>query len=461
MQNQLKNKKSFYFCGIGGIGMSGLAKIMIEAGHRVFGSDSNKSSITTSLEDIGAKIYYSQDGSNIKNYDFFIYSAAIPKSNEEYIEAKKRGVKMLSRSELLGLLMKEKKGIAVSGTHGKTTTSTMLSLVLDDAGLSPTIVVGGEVGNIGGSAKSGKGDYFVAEACEYEKAFLDIYPFGAIITNIEADHLDTYKGIDDIIKTFKVFANQIESSGFLVLCADDKNTMSLKKSYTGNLITYGFRDANYIAENVKILEMKTGFDVKKDGNFIGSFELLIPGSHNVLNALSVIATADYLGVATHSIKKTLANFTNAKRRYDIKGKKNNILVIDDYAHHPTEIKATLAGIVDFYPMRRVWAVFQPHQFSRTKLLFEDFSRSFFGAYRVIIPDIYEARDTEADKASVSSRKLTEAINKNSKNAKYISNFHDVAQYLEKNAEAGDIVITLGAGPVYRVGEEFLGLDRSS
>jgi UDP-N-acetylmuramate--alanine ligase len=453
----LNKKDHIFFCGIGGIGMSGLAKILLENGYKVSGSDLTKPSIVDSLISLGATFYLSQIESNLAGADVFVYSAAIPKDNPEFLEAKKRNLKMISRSELLGDLMKSKKGIAVAGTHGKTTTSTMLSMVLEEAGLDPTIVVGGEVGNIGGNAKTGRGEYFVAEACEYEKSFLDIHPFGAIITNIEADHLDTYKDLDDIIETFKKFATQIDKNGVLVVCGDDKNMMHLNGSFDGHLITYGLKDADFIAEDIKVTGRKTIFSVKNKDRLLGQFELIIPGIHNVLDALSVIAICDHLGLDLESVRLSISKFVNAKRRYEIKGEKNGVLVIDDYAHHPTEIRATLKGIADFYPDKKIWAVFQPHQYSRTRLLFDDFSESFKGIHKVIIPDIYEARDTEDDKKAVTAEKLAEAIDSFSKNGIYIGDFEEATDYLSKNVESGDLIITIGAGPVYRVAEGFLNL----
>lgn len=455
----LNKKDHIFFCGIGGIGMSGLAKILLENGHQVSGSDLTKPNIVDSLISLGATFYLGQKESNLVEADVFVYSAAIPKDNPEFQGAKKRNLKMISRSELLGDLMKSKKGIAIAGTHGKTTTSTMLSMVLEEAGLDPTIVVGGEVGNIGGNAKTGEGEYFVAEACEYEKSFLDIHPFGAIITNIEADHLDTYKDLDDIIETFKKFATQIDKEGVLVVCGDDKNMMHLNGSFDGHLITYGLKDADFIAEDIKVSGRKTIFSVKNKDRLLGQFELIIPGTHNVLDALSVIAICDYLEVDMESVRHSISKFINAKRRYEIKGEKNGILVIDDYAHHPTEIRATLKGIADFYPDKKIWAVFQPHQYSRTRLLFDDFSESFRGIHKVIIPDIYEARDTEDDKKAVTAEKLAKAINSFSKNGTYIGDFKDVTDYLSKNVESGDLIITIGAGPVYRVAENFLNLHK--
>lgn len=435
--------------------MSGLARILAESGFKVSGSDAVDSKIVEDLRGLGIKVFVPQKAENVKEVDVFVYTSAIPTDNPEYKEAKRQKITMISRSELLGELMSERKGIAVAGTHGKTTTSTMLSLVFEEAGLNPTIVIGGEVKNIGGNAKKGTGEYFIAEACEYKKAFLDLRPFGAIITNIEADHLDFYKDLNDIIETFKKFTAQIDKEGFLVVCSDNKNMMHLNGSFDAHLITYGLKNADYVAKNIEVKGLSTLFEVFKEGKSLGQFKLSVPGSHNVLNALSVIATANYLGLDLSKVRDSLAKFVNAKRRYELKGERDGILVIDDYAHHPTEIQATLKGIKEFYPKEKIWVVFQPHQYSRTRLLFDDFAKSFTAVDQVITPEIYEVRDTEDDKKAISAQKLAKAIDEISHNAKYIGKFEDIVTYLKENVKKGDLVITLGAGPVYKVGEMFL------
>jgi UDP-N-acetylmuramate--alanine ligase len=454
---KLSKDQKIHFVGIGGIGMSGLAHILLSRGFRVSGSDAQENEITAKLATEGAEIHIGHAAENVTGADIVVVTAAVKGKNPELAEAKKKKIKVLRRSQLLGALMAEKKGIAVAGTHGKTTTSTMLSLVFEDAGLEPTMIIGGEVKNIGGNAKDGAGEYVVAEACEYERSFLDLHPFGAIITNIEEDHLDCYDGLKDIMATFEKFITQIDKKGFLAISADDANNLKVSKKYQGKIITYTINGvkADFTAKNIHVEDGVTYFEVWQGAESLGNFSLRVPGAHNVANALAVIAVANEAGVYPDQIKYTLSEFTGTKRRFEIKGEKDGVLVIDDYAHHPTEIQATLAGLANFYPDRKSWVVFQAHQYSRTYHLLSDFAKSFHQASHVIIPEIYEARDTEADKKSVNCQVLADAINRVSKNATCIPEFPQVVEYLKKNAKKGDIIITIGAGPVYQVGEEFL------
>lgn len=435
--------------------MSGLAKILLGRDYLISGSDMVGSSITGELERLGAKIYLQQAASNLQGVDVFVMSAAIKPDNPEYKEAKKMGILILRRSELLNLLIREKRGIAVAGTHGKTTTSTMLGLVLEHAGLDPAIAIGGEVRNIGGNAKDGKGDLFVAEACEYDRSFWDIHPYAAIITNIEEDHLDTYGDMDGILEGFTRFLHNIDPDGFLVAAAEDQNIAKISREYPGDIIDYGLKDGQFRAQNIQVCDHHTQFEVSCDGKKRGELTLIVPGTHNILNALAVCATALNLGVKFPVIKKSLAEFTGAKRRFEIKGKKDGVLVIDDYAHHPTEIRATLEGLKSYYPNSKTWCVFQAHQYSRTRYLLSEFSESFENADQVIIPEIYAARDTEADKKSVNCQILSSEIEKVSHNSICIPEFEKVVEYLKENVKSGDTIITVGAGPVYRVGEMFL------
>ncbi len=435
--------------------MSGLALILKDRGYIISGSDSVESEMTEKLQKSGIKVTIGQKKGNLADAELLIVSAAIKNDNPEIVEARGKKLDIITRSELLGLLMSQKQGIAVAGTHGKTTTSSMLSLVLEAAGLDPTVVIGGEVKNIGGNAKDGKGNYFVAEACEYERSFLDLNPFAAIITNIEADHLDTYGDLEHIIESFRDFISQIDPKGFLVISSWDSHLSEVIKNYRGKILSYGFWEGDFRAENVKVKDHHTYFKVVEQGEEIGELKLMIPGAHNILNALAVAATALELGVKFEIINKTLGKFSGAKRRFEIKGQKNGILVIDDYAHHPTEIQATLDGLRSYYPEHKVWCVFQPHQYSRTRFFLSDFAKSFTKADQVIIPAIYEARDSEEDKKAVNAKMLAAEIDKVSHNAKHIDEFEDVVKYLRKNVKNNDIIITIGAGPVYKIGEEFL------
>lgn len=458
----LKKYNNFFFVGIGGVGMSGLAKILLKSGKNVAGSDIQETDITKELQKLGAKVFIGHSASNLNigKIDALVVSAAI-KDNPEVKEAQKKNIPVFKRSELLGFLLNEKRGIAIAGTHGKTTTSTLVSLILEKAGFDPTVVIGGEVKNIGGNAKYGKGEYFVAEACEYEKAILDLKPYASIITNIEEDHLDSYKDLDDIIDTFKKFVLQTKNGGLLVVSNDDFNIPKIIPEFKGELITYGIKSdhATWLAKDLKIENGETLFTAYKNSQKIGEFTLKIPGIHNISNALGAIALTSRLGVNLGVIKEVLKNFEGVNRRFQLKGTVGNVTVIDDYGHHPTEIRATLSGLRSIYPdkTRSVWCVFQPHQHSRTKFLMKDFASSFRDAEHVMVPDIYAVRDTEEDIKSVSSQTLVNEINKVSKNALYVKSFKEAALYLSKHLKEGDIVLTMGAGPVYKTGEALLSL----
>jgi UDP-N-acetylmuramate--alanine ligase len=451
-----------HFIGIGGIGMSALAGISVKEGHKVSGSDKEVQDTTKHLKKIGAKIYIGHKKENIKkDLSLVIYTSAIPKNNPEMIEAKKLKIKMLERAEYLGQLMNNKKGIAVSGTHGKTTTSSMISVILEKAGLDPSVAVGGLIPEIKNQNwKRGKSEYFVAEACEYHSAFLNIKPFISIITNIEEDHLDYFKDINHIKDTFQKFLSQTKQDGFAIICADNIYTEEIlkKEGFPFKIYTYGGEDGEgeWKAINIKEEKGAVSFDVSKNNQRLHDFQLSIPGKHNAFNALAAIIVAAELGVSFKVIKEALYAFKGARRRMEVVGEKNDILVIDDYAHHPTEIKSTLEALRNFYSNRgKMWCVYQPHQYSRTKLLFKDFSESFEVPDYVIIPDIYKVRDTKQDIKEVNSKMLVEEMKNHNVNAFYIPTFKEVATYLEENVESGDLLITMGAGPVNEIATLFL------
>lgn len=445
----------YHFIGIGGIGMSGLAQILISRGNIISGSDPATNKQTESLAAAGAKIYTEQVASNISDdIDTVVVTSAIRKDNPELIAAKEKGIKILSRSELLNEILIEHKPIAVTGTHGKTTTSSMLTLALTEAGMDPTAVIGAEVHSISGNAREGKGEYSVAEVCEYERAFLDIYPYGAIITNIEEDHLDCYKDIHDILNAFSEFVTHVPKDGFLAYWGDDENSSQVAEKYEGRKISYGFgKDNQYVASNLFIPDHFTSFTVLKDGVPFTEVKLNIPGKHNILDALAVIAVCDTIGADIDAVVLALSKFTGADRRFQLKAEINGITIIDDYAHHPTEIAATLNGARQFYPNDRIVVVFQPHQHSRTRLLLKDFAASFGDADLVYIPEIYAVRDTEEDIESVSSRDLVNLINEDTEKATYFADFESCLGKLKETVQSGDVVITIGAGPVYKIGEE--------
>jgi len=435
--------------------MSGLAHILAKRGFRVSGSDPLENKQTRDLESLGATVYHEHSADNItKDIDVVVVTSAIKKDNPELLAAAKLNIPIIPRSVLLNEILNEHKAIAITGTHGKTTTSSMMALALTEAGLDPTAVIGAEVHTIEGNAKEGQGEYSVAEVCEYERAFLDIYPYGAVITNIEADHLDCYKDIHDIIDAFSEFVTHMERDGFLVYMGDDANCEKVAKRAICKTYSYGLQKTNrYSARNIEPSDHHMVFDIYKGDEVITSCTLGIPGNHNLLDALAVIAVADIIGADLDSVVLSLSKFTGADRRFQLKAQVNGITIIDDYAHHPTEIAATLAGARQFYPDSRIIAVFQPHQHSRTRLLLGDFASSFGDADIVLIPEIYAVRDTPEDIASVSSKDVVALINKNDEKATYFPDFTATLAKLKEIVTSGDIVITIGAGPVYKIGEE--------
>lgn len=451
--------KHYFFIGIGGIGMSGLAKILLEQRQKVSGSELVHNKQTDELEKLGAEIFYEQNGQNLDNsIDVVVISGAINSENLDRKKAEELNLEIITRTKLLNEIASEQKMIAITGTHGKTTTSAMIATILEKAGESPTAIVGAEVKAINSNARYGEGEHSVVEACEYQKAFLDLHPYASVITNIEADHLDCYKDLDEIIATFSKFVSQISKEGFLVFYGEDENIQKAISSFTGEKISYGKTEDNiWQVKNISSKGLKTRFSAYKNMQLYGDFELKIPGEHNVLNALSAIATCDRLGVDYENIKSALADFTGADRRFQLVGEKNGVTIIDDYGHHPTEIKATLAGARNFYPENEIIAVFQPHQHSRTKFLLKEFADSFDDADKIIIPEIYAVRDTTADIASVSSKDLVDLINKKTPGkAQYFKTFEETAEYLGENLKDSQVIITIGAGPVDEVGRLVVG-----
>ena len=435
--------------------MSGLARILIDRGFKISGSDPDTNEQTLELSASGAKISTKQVLENITaDIDTVVITSAIRDDNPELVAAKKLNLNIISRSVLLNEILASGKAIAVTGTHGKTTTSSMLASALTEAGLDPTSVIGAEVQGIGGNAKEGKGEYSVAEVCEYERAFLDIYPFGAIITNIEADHLDYYKDIDDIVDAFAEFVSHLPKDGFLVYMGANTNCQKVAKGAVCRTFSYGLGDDNdFYATDVVASKHETIFNVYSPKGKLTRVTLQIPGEHNILNCLAVLAVSDTIGADIEKVVTALGKFTGAKRRFQIKLDTDDITIIDDYAHHPTEIEATLAGVKQFYPKRRIVAVFQPHQHSRTRLLLTDFANAFTNADVVLMPEIYAVRDTEEDINNVSSRDIVRLINKSGEKAKYCKDFEECQKTLKGLIQKNDVVITIGAGPVYKVGEQ--------
>jgi UDP-N-acetylmuramate--alanine ligase len=441
-----------YFIGIGGIGMSAVARILLNDGYVVAGSDIQPSSLTSTLEKMGARINTRQDGSFMtSDTDMVVISAAISEDNPDLKTARKMGIKVVKYSQILGSLMKEKRGIAISGTHGKTTTSAMISSVLKTAGLDPTFVIGGEVPDIGGNAHLGKGDLFVAEACEYDRSFLNLVPQVGVITNIEEDHLDYYENIEKIINAFGDFASLVSKEGLLVVNNHDKNIFLAMQRANCKVETYSLDSTSDWCGKVLSLGNGTNrFSIFRKNTFFDDFTLKIPGSHNILNALAATAVCTFIGVDKNSIKSALSSFRGANRRFQIIGVKNNITVIDDYAHHPTEIRVTLRAARELYPEKKIWCVFQPHQYSRTRHLLRGFARSFQNADKVIFADIYSARDNDYEKTTMNSSRLFEETRNAGVDVQYIPQLRDIVNALSLGVKPDDVIITMGAGDVWKV-----------
>lgn len=450
----IKHKK-VHFIGIGGISMSALAEILLEKNFQVSGSDTNSSKATERLKSKGAKIYIGQISENItSDIDLVVYTAAISEDNEELLKAKNSKIPLMDRAEFLGEIMKgHKYNVAVSGTHGKTTTTSMLSSITLEANMDPTILVGGNLDIIGGNVHIGHSPYFITEACEYKESFLKFFPFIGVILNIDADHLDYYKDIEEIQQAFIKFARLIPQEGYLVCCADDKRMEEVISNVNCNVISYGIEKGEVTAKNIRFdKEGRALFEVYKSDKKLFSLNLSVPGKHNILNALASISVSLILNISIDYIKKGLKDFRGTHRRFEIKGKRKGVVVIDDYAHHPTEIKATLSAAKN-YPHKRIVCVFQPHTFSRTISLFKEFTAAFDNVDELILADIFAAR--EKDTGEISSSMLCDEIVKRGINCRNIKDFNSIVQHLNNILAEGDILLTIGAGDVFQVGELYL------
>ncbi len=456
--NQNQNRH-IHLIGIGGISMSAIAELLINQGYRISGSDTRDSKILDKLRNCGAEIFIGHDSNNIQNPDLVVYTAAIKNDNCERLKAKQLNITEIDRAEMLGLIMKNySKSIAVAGSHGKTTATSLISLILEYANLDPTIFVGGELDEIGGNIKIGNSEHFITEACEYVEGFLKFFPFVGIILNIDEDHLDYFRDINHIKFAFKKFIDLIPEEGFLIANKDDKNIREIIHDVKCNLITYGIdSNSNFIARDIVFTEEGLPiFNVNFDDRDLGPFQLNIPGKHNIYNALASIATAHALGVGPSETKKYIKKFKGIHRRFDILGEAKGCKIIDDYAHHPAEIRATLEAARN-YPHREIWCVFQPHTFTRTKALLNDFAKSFDNADHVIITDIYAARET--DTGEINSEILVNKIKEHNpeNDIYYMKDFDKISEYIYENMNPGDIVLTMGAGNVYDIGKMILEL----
>jgi len=445
-----------HFIGIGGISMSGLAEILLKEGFTVSGSDTQHSSLTTALEKKGAVIFYEQTGGNISDHiDCVVYTAAIRRDNHELIETIARKIPLLTRAQLLGQMMTNyETPIAVSGTHGKTTTTAMISQVLLAGNLDPTISIGGILPSIGGNIRVGSASTFITEACEYTNSFLSFNPKISVILNIEEDHLDFFKDIEDIRDSFRQFAAKLPTNGALIINGDMENYADICEGLPCQVVTYGLATHfNYGADDITFDEKgHVSFDFYKNDSFVKRISLAITGEHNASNALSAIAIGDLLEIPFQNIEQGLLSFVGTNRRFEYKGTRDGVTVIDDYAHHPTEIYATLAA-AKHCPHNKIWCVFQPHTYTRTKVFFQEFAHALSVADHLVLADIYAARET--DTLGVSSADLAAAIRTLGADACHFSDFAAITDFLKKNCVPGDLLITMGAGNIVDIGEYFL------
>lgn len=451
----LKNFNKVHMVGIGGIGMSGIAEVLLAMNFKVSGSDKSLSEVTDRLASLGAEIYESHSEDNLKDADVVVYSSAVTMDNVEIQEALKRKIPVIKRSEMLAELMRLKYGIGIAGTHGKTTTTSMVGLVMLEAGFDPTVIVGGKLSGLGGTnARLGKGDFIVVEADEFDRSFLQLTPVIAAITTLEKEHLDIYRDLDDIKEAFVEFANKVPFYGFVVLCLDEEGLREILPKINRKVITYGTSaQADVRAYDVSFSKNQSKFKVKYHGKSLGEIELNVPGLHNVKNSLVAVTIARELGVDFGIIKSALKKFTGVYRRFEIKAEINDIMIIDDYAHHPTEVSATLSAIRSGWD-RRVVAVFQPHLYSRTRDFYADFAKSFLDSDVFICTDVYPAREIPIQ--DITGKLITDAAEKfGHKNVIYVPDKRQIPDKLLEIVLPGDIVITMGAGDIWKFGEEFI------
>lgn len=449
--SDIKKGAHIHFIGIGGISMSGLAQIVLKDGYKVTGSDRSESPITNKLKNLGAEIFIGHNAENIKGAKLVVHTAAVKEDNPEMQAAVKAGIRLIDRAEFLGAIMKNYRcSVGVSGTHGKTTTTSMLAHALIHADMDPTISVGGELDIIDGNIRCGNSEYFVTEACEYTNSFLKFYPTIALITNIEEDHLDFFSGIEEIRKSFRAFAELTRGIGTVVAMGDDENVRIALDGADLDIITYGMTDKNdYYPMNVVYHAGYPSFDIYKNGEKQCSVNLNVPGEHNILNTLASVAVCSLMGVDAQTAADGVETFKGTHRRFEKKGFCSEAVVIDDYAHHPTEIKATLKA-ANAFPHNKIWCIFQPHTYSRTRTLWNEFTDAFCDADKLIMTHIYAAR--EVFDGVTRPENLVKDINeKHGIDAQYIDDFKEIAKYVKENVQKGDIVFTMGAGDVTDIG----------
>ena len=452
--DRLKKYKKVHMIGIGGVSMSGIAEILVNFGFEVSGSDNCENKTTQKLQQNGIKFMKGHDAKNVIGADCVVYTAAVKPDNVELLKAKELGIPTIERADFLGELTRcYLNTIAVSGTHGKSTTTSMVSLCFLEAQKDPSIQVGADLRQIDGNYKVGNSEYFIIEACEYVESFLKFTPKAEIVLNIDNDHLDYFKNLENIKNAFIKYVKLLPNDGLLVVNGDDKNCLDLEKYTSAKTLTYGITNKNVDFFAVNIVFDNDGFpefDVYSHDKFYERIKLHVPGMHNVLNSLACIALCNEYGISKEDIKNSLSKFTGAGRRFEYKGKVNGASIYDDYGHHPTEITATAKALMN-KTYNKSWVVFQPHTYSRTKLLMDDFAKALLNFDNIIILDIYAARENNT--FGVTAKDLADKICSLGKKALYIPNFDDCVSYLKENVNQGDIVLTQGAGTVTQIGDK--------
>jgi UDP-N-acetylmuramate--alanine ligase len=453
---QFRQKRKIHFVGIGGSGMSGIAEILLNLGHEVSGSDMARSEAVSRLESLGARVFIGHAADNIGDAEVVVISSAVSRENPEVVAARERKAPVIPRGEMLGELLRMKDGIAVAGAHGKTTTSTLIATVFGEAGLDPTAIIGGRVKRFGSGAKLGKGQYIVAEADESDGSFLTLNPTVAVVTNIDAEHLEHYGTKEKIDEAFFTFCNKVPFFGATIACGDDPVLRSFIPRMNKKFITYGFSKAcDLMAHDYAVIDgVGSRFTVSDKGGELGRVELHIPGRHNVLNALAAIQTALFLGIDFNTAAGALKKFSGIGRRSEHKGEKNGVTVIDDYGHHPTEIRATIAAIREGNAGRRLVTLFQPHRYSRTRDCLLEFHSAFKDAGVLVLAPIYAAGEKPIE--GISSRLIYDGITAPARENVYLlENIEDAQGWFREHLKSGDILLTMGAGDVYKQGEKFL------
>jgi UDP-N-acetylmuramate--alanine ligase len=451
----MKSKiNKIHMVGIGGSGMSGIAEVLLNLGYEVSGSDLAGGQAVRHLQELGARIFKGHDRTNVGQAEVLVKSTAVNGSNPEVLEAKQMGIPVIPRAEMLAELMRLKTGIAIAGTHGKTTTTSMLGTVFKEAGLDPTVIIGGRLNTYGSNALKGEGEYLIAEADESDGSFLCLFPIMSVITNVDADHLDYYSGLEEIEDAFVRFMNQIPFYGANIVCGDDPGLKKLLPRVKRAVRTYGLGKDNDLRAEIQENGTKVRFKVVYKGEFWGEIKLGQPGRHNVLNALGVIGLAMEAGLSRETIIHGLECFGGVGRRFETKGERAGVLVVDDYGHHPTEIAATIATARHSFPERRLVVVFQPHRFTRTQALFGDFCASFQNVDQLILTEIYPA--SESPIPGVSGMSLAQGIRQVSQTeVTFCEDFEEAQKTLQQRLRSGDLLLTLGAGSVWKVGEWYL------